>query len=284
MAAILQRLEYECEIAQRRYELVVRPAGLIAQTLETASNERLAELETARAEDRRRHRYVRPVSTPEQTREVLGQLPKRSYGGDFDVQTRKELLRCAVEQVRLTTKGKVVRAEVVWQGGARSELGVRQPVRLSSYSNRRDLKSRKTVRRGQRQRHGSADWLRACEYNASTKHVELGAAIHQAFDERDPVQLVPTSVAQRCSGTPERSRVPRAALQLAETEWRASALRVRPVSKPRRRSTQTNVRGAWQLLARCYWIVDSQARSPQDWAASAGCAARRGRRITAFAK
>jgi DNA invertase Pin-like site-specific DNA recombinase len=120
----LQRLEYECELAQRRYELVDPANRLVAQTLESAWNERLDELETARAENQRRQRQKTPTSTPEQMREVLGQLRARWFGGDFDVQARKELLRCVIEQVRLTTKGKVVRAEVVWQGGARSELDV----------------------------------------------------------------------------------------------------------------------------------------------------------------
>jgi hypothetical protein len=120
----LQRLEYECELAQRRYELVDPANRLVAQTLESTWNERLADLEAARVEDRRRQRRVAPVSTPEQMRSVLTELRGRWYGGALDVQTKKELLRCVIEQVRLTTKGKVVRAEVVWQGGAHSELDV----------------------------------------------------------------------------------------------------------------------------------------------------------------
>jgi len=56
--------------------------------------------------------------------ELLGQLRRRWFGGEFEVQSKKELLRCVIDQVRLGTKGKVVRAEVVWQGGARSELDV----------------------------------------------------------------------------------------------------------------------------------------------------------------
>jgi hypothetical protein len=120
----LQRLEYECELAQRRYELVDRANRLVAQTLETAWNARLAELAAARDEHRRRQRQGSPISTPEQMREMLSQLRARWFSGDFDVQAKKELLRCVIEQVRLITKGKVVRAEVVWQGGARSELDV----------------------------------------------------------------------------------------------------------------------------------------------------------------
>jgi DNA invertase Pin-like site-specific DNA recombinase len=120
----LQRLEYECDLAQRRYEMVDPANRLVAQTLETAWNERLAELESARAEDRRRQRQAPPISAPEQMRELLGQLRQRWYAGDFDVQAKKELLRCVIEQARLTTRGKVVRAEIIWQGGARSELDV----------------------------------------------------------------------------------------------------------------------------------------------------------------
>jgi hypothetical protein len=63
-------------------------------------------------------------------REVLGQLRRRWFADEFDVQSKKELLRCVIDQVRLTTKGKVVRAEVVWQGGARSELDVPKYVGL----------------------------------------------------------------------------------------------------------------------------------------------------------
>ena len=120
----LQRLEYECELAQRRYELVDPANRLVAQTLETAWNERLAELDLARAEDRRRQQRTPPVNTPEQMRVVLAQLRQRWFSGEFEVQAKKELLRCVIQQVRLTTKGKVIRAEVVWQGGARSELDV----------------------------------------------------------------------------------------------------------------------------------------------------------------
>jgi DNA invertase Pin-like site-specific DNA recombinase len=120
----LQRLEYECALAQRRYELVDPANRLVAHTLETAWNERLAELEAAQAEDRRRQRPAPPVSTPEQMRQVLGQLRQRWFSADLAVQDKKELLRCVIERIRLATRGKVIRAEIVWQGGARSELDV----------------------------------------------------------------------------------------------------------------------------------------------------------------
>jgi DNA invertase Pin-like site-specific DNA recombinase len=128
----LQRLEYACALAQRRYELVDPANRLVAQTLETAWNERLAELEAARAEERRRLRVAPTVTTPEQMRALLEQLRARWFSGTLAIQDKKELLRCVVQEVRLATDGKLVRAEVVWQGGARSHLDVPKYLGASS--------------------------------------------------------------------------------------------------------------------------------------------------------
>jgi DNA invertase Pin-like site-specific DNA recombinase len=135
----LQRLEYACALAQRRYELVDPANRLVAQTLETAWNDRLAELEAARDEARQRQRVATPISTPEQMRELLAQLRARWFSGAVAVQDRKELLRCVIDQVRLATDGKVVRAEVVWQGGARSQVDVPKYLGTSSAAYQRVL-------------------------------------------------------------------------------------------------------------------------------------------------
>ena len=128
----LQRLEYACELAQRRYELVDPANRLVAQTLESAWNDRLADLAAARAEERQRQRVVSPVNSPEQMRVVLEQLRALWFGGRLAIQEQKELLRCVLDHVRLATDGKVVRAEVVWQGGARSQLDVPKYLGASS--------------------------------------------------------------------------------------------------------------------------------------------------------
>lgn len=129
----LQRLEYEAGLAQRRYELVDPANRLVAQTLETAWNDRLAELAAARADhERRRQPPPPPVSTPAAMRAMLAQLREVWHGGRLAPQDKKELLRCVVERVELATDGKVVRAEVVWQGGARSQLEVPKYLGASS--------------------------------------------------------------------------------------------------------------------------------------------------------
>jgi DNA invertase Pin-like site-specific DNA recombinase len=129
----LQRLEYAADLAQRRYELVDPANRLVALTLETAWNDRLTELAAARAEyERRRQPPLPPVSTPEQMRELLAQLRDIWHSGRLAPHDTKELLRCVVDRVELATDGKVVRAAVVWQGGACSELVVPKYLGASS--------------------------------------------------------------------------------------------------------------------------------------------------------
>jgi DNA invertase Pin-like site-specific DNA recombinase len=144
----LQRLEYEAKVAQERYELVDPANRLVAQTLETAWNDRLVALEAARAEFQRRQHPPAPASTPSQMREMLGQLPLLWHGARVGPQDKKALLRCVIAEVRLATDGPVIRAEVVWQGGARSHLDVPKYLGGSSaaYHRNRDLAQRHTDR------------------------------------------------------------------------------------------------------------------------------------------
>jgi hypothetical protein len=128
----LARLEYECTLARRRYELVEPDQRLVARSLETAWNERLTALEAARAEYARRAPPPPAASTPAQMRAMLAELRQVWHGGTLAAQDKKELLRCVIEQVELATDGPVVRAEVVWQGGARSPLDVPKYLGASS--------------------------------------------------------------------------------------------------------------------------------------------------------
>jgi hypothetical protein len=81
-------------------------------------------------------------------REVLGQLPLLWHGARVGPQDKKALLRCVIAEARLATDGPVIRAEVVWQGGARSHLDVPKYLGASSaaYHRIRDLAQRHTDR------------------------------------------------------------------------------------------------------------------------------------------
>jgi DNA invertase Pin-like site-specific DNA recombinase len=121
----LQRMEYQADLARRRYEMVDPENRLVAHTLETEWNQRLEALEEAKkAYEAQRPTAYELRSTLEQMREVVNGLQEHWYTEDITMQDRKELLRCLVESVFLESRGKIIRVEVNWQGGAISELDV----------------------------------------------------------------------------------------------------------------------------------------------------------------
>jgi len=127
----LQRLEYEADLARRRYEMVDPANRLVADTLETSWNQKLMELEAARGEyESQKPTAYELRSTLEQMRHVVTHLCDYWFSENFSFQDKKELLRCLVERVFLKSHGKVIRAQVCWYGGAISELDV--PKYLSS--------------------------------------------------------------------------------------------------------------------------------------------------------
>jgi DNA invertase Pin-like site-specific DNA recombinase len=121
----LQRLEYEADLARRRYEHVDPANRLVAQTLESEWNERLLELEkTQQTYAAQRPGAQDLACTGEQMQAVIAQLRNHWYSETVTEQAKKALLRCLIEQVFLKSQGKVIRARVCWYGGTVSELDV----------------------------------------------------------------------------------------------------------------------------------------------------------------
>lgn len=121
----LQRLEYEADLARRRYEMVDPANRLVAGTLETNWNQKLMDLEAAN----RDYEVQKPTtyelrSTLEEMRQVVTHLCDYWFSEEFSFRDKKELLRCLIERVFLESQGKVIRAQVSWYGGAVSELDV----------------------------------------------------------------------------------------------------------------------------------------------------------------
>jgi DNA invertase Pin-like site-specific DNA recombinase len=123
----LQRLSYQADLARRRYEAVDPANRLVAATLETEWNSHLVELEEAR-QAYQKSRPTKPQlrSTLLQMREVLTYLRDYWYQDNVTNQEKKDLLRCVIERVTLEKQasGKVIRAEICWQGGATSTVEV----------------------------------------------------------------------------------------------------------------------------------------------------------------
>lgn len=120
----LQRLEYACRLARTRYEMVDPANRLVAQTLETEWNAALTELEATKAECACQQQPATFASTVAQMREMTEQFASLWHGGTLEVRDKKEMLRCLIDRVYLRREDKVIRVQVVWRGGARSELDV----------------------------------------------------------------------------------------------------------------------------------------------------------------
>jgi hypothetical protein len=121
----LKRLEYEANLARRRYELVDPENRLVAHTLETEWNQRLVALEKAKAVyEAQRPTTYELRSTLEQMQQVIAHLRDLWYADSLSAQDKKELLRCLIEHVFLERHDKVIRTQVSWYGGTISELDV----------------------------------------------------------------------------------------------------------------------------------------------------------------
>ncbi len=125
----VERARYEAERAERRYRTVEPENRLVARTLETEWECRLADLAAAEAELTRRQNQ-RPARLTEQQRNRI-----RSLGSDlmrvWDASTttdrdRKELLRTLLEEVNITLDKDNSQIHLImrWRGGTVSALNL----------------------------------------------------------------------------------------------------------------------------------------------------------------
>lgn len=125
----VERALYEVQRAERRYRSVEPENRLVARTLETQWEQRLAELSAARAELDRRERQLKVCLTDEQRRQLHllgGDLRRVWEAPTTTVRDRKELLRSLLEEVNLNIEKANNNAHLLlrWRGGLISELDV----------------------------------------------------------------------------------------------------------------------------------------------------------------
>jgi excisionase family DNA binding protein len=136
----LERAEFEADRARRQFDACEPEHRLVARTLERALEQALAAVE------RERHRLAaleqaRPAPLSARERQALARLardlPRLWSAKTTTDRDRKQLLRALIKEVLVTVHGDDARAavEVVWEGGARTELSV--PVNRSGPVRRR---------------------------------------------------------------------------------------------------------------------------------------------------
>jgi DNA invertase Pin-like site-specific DNA recombinase len=129
----IERLEYQAQLAQRRYEEVDPANRLVAGTLERRWNDALAELHTAREELERNRQQQGLELTEEQKaqmRALAQDLPKLWNSPTTATQDRKRMLRLLIKDITVEKQRAQRKAilHIRWQGGALEDLSVNLPL------------------------------------------------------------------------------------------------------------------------------------------------------------
>jgi hypothetical protein len=118
----LERARYEVERAERQYEVCEPENRLVARTLETRWNDRLAELAQVEQDMEAQEREWRRRQAPpkEQVLAIAEDLPRLWSAPSTSSADRKRILRVLIEDVtvRSEPKGPEVELGVRWRGGA----------------------------------------------------------------------------------------------------------------------------------------------------------------------
>jgi hypothetical protein len=129
----LERLEYQAQLAQRRYEEVDPANRLVAGTLEQCWNEALQAKATAQAELHQQRQQQGLELTGEQKDQLLAlakDLPQLWHSASTSAQDRKRMLRLLIKDitVKRTPGNPKAWLHICWQGGAVETLTVEVPL------------------------------------------------------------------------------------------------------------------------------------------------------------
>jgi len=116
----IEKAEYEAERARRQYDAIEPENRQVARALERRWNDRLRELEAVRAKAQGAQAHSRALSEAELERAARLACDVEALWNTKTTTNRdkKRLLRCAIEEVQLTTEEKRYLVRIVWKGGA----------------------------------------------------------------------------------------------------------------------------------------------------------------------
>ena len=146
----VEQLEYEAQRAYEQYDEVDPRNRLVATELERRWNEKLRELEEARASVRELEREARPLSNEERERVLsLGRDFSRAWHSDeCPMELKKKIVRTVAREVvaHVEAEGQRLRFVIHWSGGAHTELEMDKPGYGSS-GKKTSLEALEVVRR-----------------------------------------------------------------------------------------------------------------------------------------
>lgn len=128
----IERAEYECALAERRYAEVDCSNRLVAASLEHRWNEALERLEETRMQALMHQNQKARAVTPEQKTKILAlarDLPRVWHAPTTEAKDRKRMLRLLIRDI--TVENVAAACQVIlhirWQGGASSDIAVTWP-------------------------------------------------------------------------------------------------------------------------------------------------------------
>jgi len=132
----IERAEYECGLAERRYEEVDPSNRLVASSLERRWNEALVQLDAVKAEAAAFQSQKARVVTPEQKAKVMAlarDLPRVWRATTTQPKDRKRMLRLLIRDITVEkpTDAKQLVLHVRWQGGACTDTVVELPAPIA---------------------------------------------------------------------------------------------------------------------------------------------------------
>ncbi len=130
----VERLEYEAQLAQRRYEEVDPSNRLVASTLEKRWNESLVKLDEVKQQfDEHQQKGVLKLSKQQQD-QIIGlakDLPRLWNASSTSSKDKKRILRLLIKDITIEREkwAKVAILHIRWQGGAVEDLQITIPAK-----------------------------------------------------------------------------------------------------------------------------------------------------------
>ena len=125
----IERAEYECALAERRYHEVDPSNRLVAASLERRWDEAMSRVEDVKTEASNFQKQKARVVTPEQRAQILAlarDLPRIWHASTTEVKDRKRMLRlliCDITVENVAASRQVI-LHIRWQGGACSDVTI----------------------------------------------------------------------------------------------------------------------------------------------------------------
>ena len=132
----IERTQYDCDLAQRRYEEVDPSNRLVAASLESRWNTALVNLERVKAQATTFQSQKARVVTAEQKAKVLAlarDLPRLWQASSTQAKDRKRMLRLLITDItveKLPDKRQII-LHIRWQGGACSDKTIELPLPIA---------------------------------------------------------------------------------------------------------------------------------------------------------